>query len=310
MTAPQVTLVAREEEEAFLEQDPDQPLITVTGSTGTIGHELVHLLSRAGVSTRAVHRDIRKIRTLPNVTWVNADLNDAYELRVALEGTQRLFLLTGNQPDFAATQIGVIRAAEAAGLKYVVKLSALGASDHSRSEIAREHWAVEQALRATRLEWTILRPHAFMQNWLIDQAESVQAEGVIYAPIGDGRVPFIDARDIAAVAAEILLHPEEHAGKKYFLTGGEAVGYGDVAAALTETTGRPVTYRPISMDEARARLAARDMPAPTIDAILAIAAYQQAGGPTAVVSPNVARLLGRPARTIQDFARDYASSFK
>jgi uncharacterized protein YbjT (DUF2867 family) len=310
MSAPQPTLVAQEEEALLLEQEPDQPLVTVTGSTGTIGHELVHLLSRAGVSTRAIHRDIRKVRTLPNVTWVHADLNDPHELRVALEGTQRLFLLTGNQPDFAATQIGVVHAAEAAGLKHVVKLSALGASDHSRSEIAREHWAVEQALRATRLQWTILRPHAFMQNWLTDQADSVQAEGVLYAPIGDGRVPFIDARDIAAVAAEILLHAEEHAGKKYFLTGGEAVGYRDVAAALSEATGRPVEYRPISMEQARARLAARGIEAPTIDAILAIAAYQQAGGPTAVVSPNTARLLGRPPRTIQDFARDYASSFK
>jgi uncharacterized protein YbjT (DUF2867 family) len=310
MSAPQVTLVAREEEETFLEHDPDQPLVTVTGSTGTIGHELVHLLSRAGVSTRAVHRDIRKTRTLANVTWVHADLNDPYELRVALEGTQRLFLLTGNQPDFAATQIGVVRAAEAAGLTHVVKLSALGASDHSRSEIAREHWAVEQALRATRLKWTMLRPHAFMQNWLADHADSVQAEGVIYAPIGDGRVPFIDARDIAAVAAEILLHAEEHESKKYFLTGGEAVGYDQVAAALSDELGKPVVYRPIAPDEARARWAARGIPEATIDAMLAIAAYQQAGGPTAVVSPAVAHLLGRPPRTIRDFARDYASSFK
>src|SRR5207245_2758204 len=89
----------------------------------------------------------------------------------------------------------------------------------STSTIAREHWAVEQALLSTRLQWTILRPHAFMQNWLGDVAESVRAEGVIYAPIGDGRVPFIDTRDIAAVAAEVLLHVEAHVGKKYVLTG-------------------------------------------------------------------------------------------
>jgi len=285
-------------------------VITITGSTGTIGSELVRLLSNAGVDTRAVHRDIRKTRTLPHVTWVHADLDDVRRLRVALDETQRLFLLTSNEPDFARVQIGVVRAAEQLGVDHVVKLSALGASDHSHSAIAREHWAVEQALQSSRLKWTILRPHAFMQNWLGDVADSVLAEGVIYAPIGEGRVPFIDARDIAAVAAEVLLHPDEHVGKKYSLTGGAAVGYGDLAAALSEATGRPVTYRPISMEEARSRAAARGVAPATIDAMLAIAAYQKDGGPTAIVSPRVQEILGRAPRTIGDFARDYAASFR
>src|SRR3989449_2885224 len=215
--------------EAGASQREPAALITVTGSTGTIGSELVRLLSAAGVGARALHRDVRKTRALPNVTWVHADLDDARRLKVALDGTDRLFLLTGNEPDFARTQIGVVRAAGELGVKHIVKLSALGASDHSRSTIAREHWAVEQALLSTRLQWTILRPHAFMQNWLGDVAESVRAEGVIYAPIGDGRVPFIDTRDIAAVAAEGLLHAEAHAGQEYFVTGGGAHRYAERA---------------------------------------------------------------------------------
>jgi len=148
-----------------------------------------------------------------------------------------------------------------------------------------------------------------MQNWLGDVAESVRAEGVIYAPIGDGRVPFIDTRDIAAVAAEVLLHVEAHVGKKYVLTGGEAIGYADLAGALSEATGRTITYRPITLEEARARLAERGVAAAAIDAMLAIAAYQRAGGPTATISPSVERLLGRRPRTIRDFAHDYASHF-
>ncbi|OLB04869.1 MAG: hypothetical protein AUH06_11150 [Gemmatimonadetes bacterium 13_2_20CM_69_27] len=284
-------------------------MITVAGSTGTIGSELVRLLSTAGVETRALHRDVRKTRALPNVSWVRADLDDTRGLRIALDGTERLFLLTGNEPDFARTQMGVVRAAEELGVTHVVKLSALGASDHSRSTIAREHWAVEQALLGTRLRWTILRPHAFMQNWLGDVAESVRAESAIYAPIGDGRVPFIDTRDIAAVSAEVLLHVEAHVGRKYVLTGGEAIGYADLAGALSEATGRTITYRPITLDEARARLAAGGIAAAAIDAILAIAAYQRAGGPTATISPHVEQILGRRPRTIRDFARDYASRF-
>jgi uncharacterized protein YbjT (DUF2867 family) len=284
-------------------------LVTITGSTGTIGSELVRLLSAAGVKTRAVYRKASKTQDLPNVSWVQADLDDVEALEAALTGTIRLFLLTGNEPGFGRTQIGVIRAAERLGVEHVVKLSALGASNHSKSAIAREHWAVEQALLGTPLSWTILRPHAFMQNWLDDVAESVRAERVIYAPIGDGRVPFIDTRDIAAVAAEVLLHPEAHRGKKYFLTGGEAVGYADVAAALSAATGRTIEYRPISMEQQRSHLEARGVAAAMIDAMLAIAAYQKAGGPTATVSPNVERLLGRPPRSIHDFARDHAARF-
>jgi len=284
-------------------------LVTVTGSSGTIGTELVSLLSAAGAPTRAVLRDPHKARALPHVAWLQADLADSDLLEPALAGAKRLFLLTGNDPGFGRTQIGIVRAAEELGVGHIVKASALGASDHSKSWIGRDHWEVEQAIQRSRMQWTMLRPHAFMQNWLGDLAESAKMEGAIHSPIGDGRVPFIDTRDIAAVAAEVLLHPEAHLGKKYVLTGGEAVGYTDVAAALTAVTGQPVLYRPISMEEARSRMAARGASPEAIDALLAISAYQKEGGPTATVSPTVERLLGRPPRSIREFVRDYAERF-
>jgi len=284
-------------------------VITVTGSTGTIGSELVRLLSQAGVATRAIARGAAKAQALPHVTTLAADLRDPESLDSALSGTERLFLLTGNDPGFAPIQIGVVLAAARAGVRHVVKLSALGASDHSRSGIARAHWEVEQAIQRSAISWTMLRPHAFMQNWLGEVAETVRAECVIYSPIGAGRVPFIDTRDIAAVAARVLLDPRDHSGKKYVLTGGTAVGYADVAEALSRLMGQTVTYRAITMEEARARLAGKGVPAELIDATLAIAAYQRDGGPTAVVSPTVERLLGRPPRTLEEFVRDHLASF-
>ncbi len=284
-------------------------VITVTGSTGTIGSELVRLLSAARAPTRAVHRSAKNTQPLRGVVWLRADLRDETVLEPVLAGTTRLFLLSGNDVGFGKLQIGTIRAAERLGVEHVVKLSALGASDHSNSTIAREHWEVEQALEQSTMTWTLLRPHAFMQNWLGDVAESVRAEGAIYSPIADGKVPFIDTRDIAAVAAEVMLNAEAHVGRRYFLTGGEAVGLAEVAATLSDVIGKTVTYRPISMDEARARMEARDIPAQLIDAMLAIAKYQKAGGATSKVSDTVQRILGRPPRTIRDFARDYADRF-
>lgn len=284
-------------------------VITVTGATGTIGTELVRLLSTAHVPVRAVSRSGSKLPRQPGVVWTQADLHDRTVLEPALAGTTRLFLLSSNEAGFGALQTDVVQTAERLGVTHVVKLSALGASDHSKSSIAREHWTVEQALQQTGMTWTILRPHAFMQNWLGEVAESARGEGKIYSAIEDGRVPFIDARDIAAVAVEALLHPETHSGQRYFLTGGSAVGYRDLAEALTELTGRTITYQPITLDEARLRMESRGVAPAEIAAMLAIEAYQKAGGPTSVVSDKVERILGRPPRTIQEFARDYAAYF-
>lgn len=283
--------------------------ITVTGSTGTIGTELVRLLSAAGAPVRAVLRDYGRAHPLPHVAWLQADLTDGTLLEPTLSGTRQLFLLTGNRPGFGQTQIGVIRAAERLGVDHVVRLSALGATPRTKSALAREHWEAEQALEESSMSWTILRPHAFMQNWLGDVAESVREEGAIYAAVGEGRVPFIDARDIAAVAAEALLHPERHTGQRYVLTGGEAVGYGTLARALSGELGRVVTYHALSMDAMRERMERQGMPAAMIDSYLALAAYQKAGGPTERVSDSVERILGRPPRTVQDFARDYREHF-
>jgi uncharacterized protein YbjT (DUF2867 family) len=284
-------------------------VITVIGSTGTIGSELIRLLSEAEAPTRAVFRNPRKLQPLGGVVWLQADLQDVRALEPTLAGSTRLFVLTDNQAGFSGLQIRILEAAERVGVQHVVKLSALGASDHSKSWIAREHWHVEQALQGSSMTWTILRPHAFMQNWLGDLADSVRRDSVIESPIDDGRVPFIDTRDIAAVALDALLRPEIHAGQRYFLTGGEAVGFADVAAVLSDLTGRRVTYRPISMEEERRRLEAAGVPAQQADAVLAIAAYQRAGGPTSIVSDKVARILGRRPRTIRDFLRDHAALF-
>src|SRR5690606_33459768 len=122
-------------------------VIIVTGSTGTIGRELVRLLSERGQPVRAVLRDFTKARQLEHVAWIQADLVEKDKLDAVLAGTERLFLLTDNTPGFGRIQIEVIRAAERLGVHHVVKLSALGASGHSRAPLAREHWEVEQVLQ-------------------------------------------------------------------------------------------------------------------------------------------------------------------
>src|SRR5262245_21748715 len=153
----------------------------------------------------------------------------------------------------------------------------------------------------------ILRPHAFMQN-LLDQRHAIVREGRIFAAAGDGKIRFVDTRDIAAGAAVTLTH-SGHAGKKYVLTGPEALSYADVARILSDAVGRPITYVPLSLEEARERMEGAGEPPWAIDGLLALAAYQRAGGPTAVVHDTVWHVLGRPPRSFVEFATDHAKQF-
>jgi len=267
-------------------------MILVFGATGTIGDELISILSTDGVPAIAVTRGAAPAPSRPGIRWVQADLSAPASIGDLFAGVRSMFLLTGNHPDMARLQITAIDAAARAGVEHIVKLSALGASDHARLPIGRAHYEAEAALMASGMRWTILRPHVFMQN-LLAQAPGIAHEGVIVGASGDGRIPFIDTRDIAACAA-VALTRAGHDGEKYILTGPEALSYYDIARILTEVIGRPVEYRD-RFDEERDRNS--------------LAAHQRAGGKTAIVHDTVRRILGRDPRSFAAFARDYAGVF-
>lgn len=285
--------------------------ILVTGATGRIGGHLVRVLSERGVETRALSRDPAQGEELPGVAWVEGDLAEPSGLDAAFEGVERLFLLTGNGEAMVRLQKNALRAAREAGVLHGVKLSALGASDHSKSLIGVWHWIVEQELRGSPMAWTILRPHHFMQNLLDSPSlrRGIVEEGVVRSPSGEGRIPFIDTRDVAEVAATTLTEPG-HGGRSYHLTGPEAISYRDATQILARATGRDLRYEPETPDQARARLRAEALPDPLIAAQLAIAEYQRQGGPTEKTTDTVEQLLGRPPRTFEDFARQHAEELQ
>lgn len=279
-------------------------MIAVIGATGTIGNELVRLLSARETTVRALSRRPAEGEELPGVEWAAVDLADRDGSAGALAGAERLFLLTGNSADMVRLQKNAIAAARAAGVRHVVKLSALGASDHSQSVIGLWHRNVERVLEESGLAWTVLRPHVFMQN-LLDQCASIRDDGRIYSAAGGGRIPFVDTRDVAAVAAAVLSEAG-HEGQRYVLTGPEAISYDDVAEILGRVLGREVTHVVETDDEAWIRLRRLDLPPWAAAAQIALYGYQRQGGATAAVSDAVERLTGRPARGFAEFARDHA----
>src|SRR6185295_2756011 len=174
-------------------------MILVTGGTGLIGSEVLRLLSHAGVPARALVRNSSREPMLPGIARASGDLAKPETLPSVFAGCTKLFLLTGNSENAAELQQHAIAAARQAGLTHVVKLSAFGASPHSNSTIGRMHYQIEQELQGSGLRWTMLRPHHFRQN-LLSQADNIINDGVVYSSSGDGRIPFVDTRDIAAVA--------------------------------------------------------------------------------------------------------------
>ena len=283
-------------------------MIAVTGATGTIGSELIRLLAERGEAVRGLTRRPGGQPSIEAVDWVEADLADRGDLAGVLEGCDRLFLLTGNTEGMVRLQSNAIRAAVSAGVERVVKLSALGATDHSRSVIGLWHYNVERNLKDSGLDWTLLRPHHFMQN-LLDPLTFDREEGAIYSASGDGAIPFIDTRDIAAVAA-VVLTEDDHEGETYTLTGPEAVSYREATAMVSRVLNRPLEYRSQTPDEAWRRRRDAGQPVWLAAAQLAIAGYQREGGATARTTDTVEEVTGRPPRTVRQFAEDHTDALR
>jgi len=283
-------------------------MILVTGGTGTIGSELLRLLSEAGIPARALVRNLAKAQNLPHITWVAGDLSRPETLTAAFEGARSLFLLTHYFEDMVELQHNAIVAARAAGITHVVKVSAFAATDHSRAPIGRWHYQVEKELAESGMGWTILRPHHFMTN-LLAQAEYVVKEGSVYSPSGDGKIPYVDPRDVAAVALVTLTQPG-HLEKTYVVTGGEAISYRQAAEIIGSVIGRMVKFVDETPEEARVRRIREGIPPLVIESILAIGAYQRAGGKTVTITNTVAELTGKPPRTVAEFVKEHAPEFR
>jgi uncharacterized protein YbjT (DUF2867 family) len=282
-------------------------MILVTGATGTIGSHLVPSLLGLGDHVRVLVRDPDKARAAfgDQVDIVSGDLTDPSSVGVALKGVDSVFLNSPSLEGFVEMQRPLIDAAAATGIGHLVRLSVAGAAPDSTTSYGRGHFALDEHLKASPLSWTILQPNAFLQN-LLSNAETIKA-GSIYASAGDGQVAMIDARDIGEVAASVLTDGS-HIGSSLVLTGGEAVTYDDVAAALTAELGHEVRYTDVPAEVTRDNLLGFGLPAGQVEDILALFEIFRAGYASTVL-PTVQEVLGRAPRSLATFVHDYRSAF-
>ena len=282
-------------------------MILITGGTGMVGGEILRLLSQSGVKAKALIRNPQKAPKLPGITWISGDMSKPETLPSAFAGSDTMFLVSSIGLDTVELQHNAIEAARGANIKHIVKLSAFGATPHTKAPICRWHYQVEEEMKQSGMDWTIIRPHHFMQN-LLTQLSYIINDGVIYSPSGDGKIPYVDARDIAAVAATTLTKPG-HSGKTYLVTGGEALSYRQATELISNAIGKKLRFVDETPEQSRARREKEGYPVAIVESMVAIGAYQRAGGKTVTITNVIADLTGKPARTLPAFVQEYKTVF-
>lgn len=276
--------------------------IAVTGSTGQLGGRIARLLAGAGVPQRLIVRDPSRAPDLPGADVATASFDAPAAAQAALSGIDTLLMVSAAEtPDRVAQHLCFVEAAVAAGVSHLVYISFAGASPTATFTLARDHWATERHIASTGVGWTFLRDSLYA-DFLPGM---VGPDGVLRGPAGEGRVAAVAQRDIAEVASAVLRDPTSHAGATYDLTGPEALTLTEVAAAISEATGRAVRYHPETIDEAYASRAADGAPDWQVEAWVstytAIAARE-----LAAVSSSIPKILGRPATSVATVLRQVA----
>ncbi|MDQ3650343.1 MAG: SDR family oxidoreductase [Acidobacteriota bacterium] len=284
-------------------------MILITGATGTIGGELVKQLAASGTKARALVRDRSKAAVIEQFGFemVEGDLAKPGTLDAALSSIERVFLLSSPGPQIVTAEGNLIEAAKRAGVKHVVKLSAIGADADSRLMLGWWHGQVEKRLADSGLTYTMLQPNSFMQNFF-GFAPTIKAHDAFYAPMKDGQLSVVDARDIAAVAKAALTE-DGHENKTYVITGPEALSYAEIAEKFSGVLGRKISYVDVEPEAARKGMMAAGMPEWFAEALNELFAVFSAGHGATVT--NVVREVARKEPiTFDQFAQDYAAAFK
>jgi len=285
-------------------------LFIITGPTGNIGAEVSRYLvekNPAGVEFRLAAHSVDRVREEfgSEVPVAHLEYDDPSTWAPALEGGTTLFLLFPlPHPKTAKSRmVPFIDAAVAAGIRHIIYITVPG-GDASR---VIPHNTVERHIKESGVQWTLLRPSYFMQNLVrslsthgVDIAQSDE----IFIPAGKSTTTFVDSRDLAEVIVGIAADTDPHDRQTYVLTGEHKKTYFDVAEALSEALGRPITYTHPSFLAFWRRMRKRGLTRDTVFFMCIVYTLARRGRNNPV-SEDLPNMLGRDPTTLRQFALDY-----
>ncbi len=277
----------------------------MSGASGHLGGGVAARLADAGIEQRLLVRSPERAPRLGRSEVAPADYADATACAAALAGIDTVFMVSGaEEPNRTTAHRTFVDAARAAGVRRIVYTSFLGASPTATFTLARDHWDTEQHIRSTGLLFTFLRDNLYADQLPLFAG----SDGVLLGPGGDGRVSAVARRDVADVAAAVLLaadsphgseHRSEHDGRTYDLTGPQALSLAEAARIITEVTGRPTRYQNQTLAEAYASRRGYGAPDWQLDAW--VSTYTAiAIGELARVTQDVQTVAGHPATDLRE----------
>ncbi|HET6735182.1 NAD(P)H-binding protein [Mycobacterium sp.] len=259
----------------------------VLGASGKTGRRIVARLRLHGMPVRAASRS----------SATRFDWSDPGSWDAVLRGIAVAYVVAPSTPGPVHE---FVTRAEAAGVQRLVLLSGRGADTWGASTFGLDMRDAEDAVRGSALEWTILRPNNFDQNFDEDLFHAPLVAGGLALPAGDVPEPFIDLEDVADVAATVLTEPGRHAGQTYELTGPRAITFDEAVELISRATGRPITYKQISPAEYIASLIEEGWGEDDAHHVAEMFVMMERGL-LATTTDGVATVLGRAARTFEDY---------
>ena len=284
-------------------------MVLVIGARSTIGSALIaELLARRETPRAFVHPEEEDDwPSLDSVDVAVGHLADPASLVEAMHGVDRVFLLTEPTPDAVKLNSNAIRVAKGVGVRLLVRSSMLGANSSSPATLIRDHGLSDRYLEQSRVPYVILRPNLLMQSVAETTIPSIDADGRFRVNAGSARISMVDARDVGAVAAVTLTEPG-HEGRRYDVTGAEALSYAEVARRLTRAIGWPTTYVDTPDHPMRQVLLQSGMDEWHAAAQLELfEEYRRAGafGYASAVTETVERLTGNAPRTLDNLIAEW-----
>lgn len=290
----------------YLKPNAKNPRIAIAGATGRVGARLAAMLAADPVDLIALTRESSSARLPEGLAALKIDFKKADTLEEALLGIDRLFIAHGTSLEQVPNEIALINAAVASGVRQIVKLSALGPA--TRLLPLAWHMQIEAHLAKQPIASTVLRPTAFTD--VLKRFGPQIAAGSWAGAAGNGRVNFIDIRDVAEVARIALLEEIEPTSQRaYHLSGPRAWTMNQVAEELARLLGHPVTYADRSPVEQRDALLGAGL-SPLVADVLVGLDQMFRESVIAETTSTVEALTGKAPRSLTEWLTDNLDVFR